>query len=700
MFPASPNGKGPGGLPKGWSRKMKRLSHWIGGHLPLLLAGWYFYGMLINSVRLGIDSTFRAPGSPEIKSIWVLNPIKNLLAVFTPTGLGVTFFCVVMVCLITKKGYHWLSGYKFERDPRGFDIVTEGTHGTGGWWTKRQEIEKLIDIGPPEQLEGILIGKQGETGEEEYLAMKPELPLNRHVMIYGASGTGKSRGFVLPFIYGMATKAKKESMVIVDPKGELFERTSETLRRQEYLVKAYNLLDLENSDGFNCMSVVGDDPSLIATIAEVIIKNTSNANERQDFWEKAEKNLLMALLHYVNNRCDPSTGELLPIEERSLGVVYSILSQNSFQEIDELFAQLPAGHPAISPYNVFKLAGRQIWGNVAIGLGNRLSVFQNPLIDKITRYDDIDLFQLGQRPCAYYCIISAQDSSLEFLSSMFFSLMFTVLPNYARKNCPGGRLPVAVNAMLEEACNIGHLVDFKRTIAVCRSFGINCQVVIQGVAQISDRYPDREWEEIIGNCDLQIFLGANDKMTVDYWSAKIGVASITTTTNQTPVQPLFSPVYNNTRPYSQSRTTTQRPLMYPDELLRLDNSREIVILRGQKPLLLSKINPDDLPGFREMPRVRVVDYIPQWRVREEGEKGKAKAVPTAPVEPIPPEPPPSTVEPVPLTDTSTETKPESPLTPPPEPAKTEPPQAVGLLRRYVHTAVTIDDMKRNSVHEE
>ena len=72
MFPASPNGKGPGGLPKGWSRKMKRLSHWIGGHLPLLLAGWYFYGMLINPVRLGIDSTFRAPGSPEIKSIWVL----------------------------------------------------------------------------------------------------------------------------------------------------------------------------------------------------------------------------------------------------------------------------------------------------------------------------------------------------------------------------------------------------------------------------------------------------------------------------------------------------------------------------------------------------------------------------------------------------------------------------------------------------
>lgn len=649
--------------------------------------------MLINSIRLGIDSTFHALGAAEAKSIWVLDPVRNLLSVFTPTGLGVTFFCILMVCLITKKGYNWLSGYKFQRDPRGFDIVAEGTHGTGGWWTKQAEIERLIDIGPPEKLEGILIGKQEEAGEEEYLAVKPDLPLNRHVMVYGASGTGKSRGFVLPFIYGMATKRQKESMVIVDPKAELFERTSETLRRQGYLVKAYNLLDLENSDGFNCMSVVGDDPSLIATIAEVIIKNTSNANERQDFWEKAEKNLLMALLHYVNGRRDPSTGELLPIEERSLGAVYHILSQNTFQEIDELFAQLPPGHPAISPYNVFKLAGRQIWGNVAIGLGNRLSVFQNPLIDKITRYNDIDLLQLGQRPCAYFCVISAQDSSLEFLSSMFFSLMFTVLPDHARKNCPGGRLPVPVNALLEEACNIGHLVDFKRTIAVCRSFGINCQIVIQGVAQISDRYPDREWEEIIENCDLQIFLGANDKMTVDYWSAKIGVASIATTTNQMPVQPLFSPVYNNTRPYSQSRTTTQRPLMYPDELLRLDNSKEIVILRGQKPLLLSKIDPDDLPGFSGMPRVRVVDYVPQWRVREEREKERTKAVPVPPDPPAPK--PPSEVQPVPEGPPA-----DSKPAPPPEPEKSEPPQAVGLLRRYVHTAVTIEDMKRNSVQEE
>ena len=692
--------------------------------------------MFINSIRLGVSSTFHSSDLPAVESIWVFNPFKNFLAVFTPTGAGVTFFIVVMVCLFTKKGYSWLSGYKFERDPRGFDILPDGTHGTSGWWNKREEIEQLINIGEPDYLDGTLIGRHIDPKfpdeAPEYFALKSDLRLNRHIMIYGASGTGKSRGFILPFIYSAAKRKgdQRESMVIVDPKGELFEKTSEHLRRQGYLIKAYNLLDLENSDGFNCMSVVGGDSSLIATIAEVIIKNTSNANERQDFWEKAEKNLLMALLHYVNNKVDPATGELLPIEQRSLGEVYNILSQSSFREIDEMFAQLPKKHPAVAPYNVFKLAGHQIWGNVAIGLGNRLAVFQNPLVDKITRYNDIDLLQLGQRPCAYYCIISAQDSSLEFLSSMFFSLMFTCLPNYARKNCPNGRLPFAVHAVLEEACNIGHLVDFPRTISFTRGFNLHCILAIQGVAQISDRYPGREWEEIIGNCDVQLFLGANDKMTADYWSSKIGMASIRTTTNQIPMQPLFSPVYNTTRPYSQTRTTTQRPLMYPDELLRLDNDREIVLIRGQKPLLLHKINPDDLPGFSEMPRTRVVDYIPRWRRQEDTEQRPAKppaASSGTPADPRRPEKGPTGSRrpsragkdaPIHFQDAGPICEPQSEQHPsvreeaarPSEPAvqkapvperpDPQPPPAPAILTRYTYSYISTEDIKDASAQGE
>ena len=597
------------------ARKGKRVKAYI----PLFFMGWYFYGMFINSIQLGITSTFHPPDAPEIETIWVADPVKNFLAIFSSTGLAVTFFCVLMICLITKKGYNWFSGYKFKRDPRGFDILPDATHGTSGWMD-RKEMEQVVDLGSTSEMQGILLGKLKDDPDDddkysEYVAPSPKNHLNSHIIIYGASGSGKTRGIIKPFI--MQAIKRGESLVCVDPKGELFESTSQYARDNGTVVKAFNLLDKENSDGINFLAGIEEDNTLIQTIAETIIKNTSNANERQDFWEKAELNLLCALLHYVQRQEDPRTHQALPIEQRAIGDIYKILSTESITDLETRFADLPKGHPALAPYGLFKQANRQIWGNIAIGLGNRLSVFQDELVDKITRYNDIDLLLPGQRPCVYYCIISAQDSSLEFLSSLLFSLMFTRLPNYARKNCPNGRLPIPVNFVLDEFCNVGYLGDFKKTISVCRSFNLNCQLATQGIAQLSDRYPNKEWEEIIGNCDTQLFLGCNDQMTAEYISEKCGQVTIRTTNSTMPLQPLFSPIFNSTRPYSQSRSNTQRPLMLPDELLRLDNSQEIVLFRGHKPLQLYKITPEELPDFEKLQPVRITDYIPEWRRLEE-----------------------------------------------------------------------------------
>lgn len=236
----------------------------------------------------------------------------------------------------------------------------------------------------------------------------------------------RTRGCTLPLLMKKIAEGK-ESLIIVDPKGDLFERTYKFAVENRYTVRALNLLDLDHSDGFNCFDDVERDSSLVSIIAEAIMATTSNKLEREDFWGKAEKNLLMALILYVATLRDQRTGELLPIHERGLGEIYRILSTESFADIDDRFAQLPATHPAQSPYGIFKLANRQIWGNIAVGLGNRLSTFQNPLVDKITRYNDIDLTLPGKQPCVYYCIISDHDNSMEFLSSMFFSLMFTRL---------------------------------------------------------------------------------------------------------------------------------------------------------------------------------------------------------------------------------------------------------------------------------
>lgn len=616
--------------------------------IPLGLVAWYFAGMLLNSIRLGIQSVFGAD-SDQIKSIWVVNPFVNFAAVFTPTGLATIAVGALMFCLITKKGYHWFSGYKYTRDKRGFDILPNGTHGTSAFMGKEEQ-EKVLLTGPIQDLDGTILGKQKDDPDDddkyaEYVTLKPGCGLTEHIMIYGATGSGKTRGFVKPFI--LQAMRRRESMVLVDVKGEIYEGMSQILRDDGYEVKMFNLLDKEHSDAWNCLSVIEQDKNLVQSIAEVIIKNTSNANERQDFWEKAELNLLMALMHYVATQTIPGTNQLLPIQQRSLGEIYRILSNESFADLEQRFEALPKGHPALPPYGIFKLANRQIWGNIAIGLGNRLSVFQNPLVDKITSYNEIDLTLPGQKPCAYFCCISAQDSSLEFLSSLFFSQLFSSLMEYGRRNGDHGRLPVRVNVCLEEFCNIGKLMDFKRVLEVCRGSNIFCQLVVQSIPQLKDRYPKTEWEELIGCTDVQICLGCNDVDTAKYISQKCGVTTIRVENNQMPIAPLFSPVYSTTRPYSQTKSNTQRPLMYLDEVLHMNNRECLVLLRGQNVLKLYKITPEEFPAFCRLKDVRVSSHTPRWRITEESERRHApqpaqKPAPAADATPPqPPQAPPS-----------------------------------------------------------
>ena len=210
-----------------WGKKLERFLDKRKGqwklYIPLFLCGWYFYGMFINSIHLGIRSTFNATGE-EIKSIWVVNPFRNLLAVFTPTGFGVTAACVILLCLITKKGYIWFSGYKFIRDKCGFDILPDGTHGTSGFMSKKEQ-EQILLTGPIKDLDGTLLGKLKEDPDDDdkfadYVTLRPGSGLTEHIMVYGSTGSGKTRGFVKPFILQCAAKRnQRESIICVDPKG-------------------------------------------------------------------------------------------------------------------------------------------------------------------------------------------------------------------------------------------------------------------------------------------------------------------------------------------------------------------------------------------------------------------------------------------------------------------------------------------------
>ena len=574
----------------------------------------YAAGFLIHSVTAGLENIWRGGEEP----LFTLDPIKNIRSVFTPAGFGAIAAGLLLYCLFTGKGKDIISGYKTVKDKmRGIEILPEGTHGTSGFMDKK-ELAGFLNTGGINELDGTLFGKL-ESGE--YAAMKQISGMSENVMVYGAPGTGKSRGFVMPFV--MQAARRGESLILADPKAEFYEMYSEFLRERGYTVKAYNLLDLSASDGWNCVMDTAMDINLVQRAAEIIIRNTSNENERGDFWEKAEKNLLMALLHYVQTLTYPGTDKLLPPEERSLGTIYRILSTTSVQELDARFRALPPDHPALPPYGIFRQAHKQIWGNIVIGLGNRLNVFQNKSVDDITKHSEIDLTLPGREKCAYFCIISDQDSSLEFLSSLFFSLLFVKLFDLARLQ-ENRRLPVCVNVLMDEFANIS-LLDSKKIFSVARSRNINIQAVVQSIAQLSDRYPKNEWQEIVGDCDYQLFLGCNDAMTAEFISKQCGEITVRVNNANVPVMQTLSAKINNLSPYTHNKISAGRPLMMPDEVRRLPKDKAILLIRGAKPLMLNKITPEEHPSFRLLKYCKAAEHMPEWRQKQNKMTGGRQA---------------------------------------------------------------------------
>ena len=595
-------------------RLNKRLKRWKAKHsadwrLYAVLGGmgWYFYGMIVNSVRLGIRQSFDVESN--IASIWVVNPFRNLIAPFTLTGLGLTAALLVLACLLTRKGFNWLSGYHPVHDKRGFDILPDGTHGTSRFM-KPEEMKAVLETGRLDDLTGTIYGKHRDDPLDDnrfslYIASSSKSGLAGNMLVIGTPGTGKSWGFVRPMIFQCVKR--RESMILTDPKAELYESTAGYLADMGYEVRVFNLLEMEHSDRWNCIGEADYDERLIPIIASTIINNTSSEKEAGDFWAKAELNLLTALLYYVQNDKDVS-GNVLPLSQRRLGRILSLLTDNGLATIDREIKLLPAGHPAKGPYGLFLQAKENIRGNIVIGLGNRLNVFQDKLVDALTADSTIDLTLPGHRPCAYFCILSAQDHTYAFLSSLFFTMIFSRLEQYARRETEDGKLPVPVNFVLDEFPSIGKLGDFKRSIAFTRGFRMNCIVIVQSIAQLADIYPRREWEEITACCDATICLGVNDTTSAQFISEKCGMTTSRVTNNQQPQTPLFSPVANLSRPYSQTRSNTQRALMQPDEVLRLDNAKSIVMLRGQLPMLLYKVTPPEFADFKKLRTLSIAKY--------------------------------------------------------------------------------------------
>lgn len=546
-----------------------------------------------------------------------------LASVFHPPyGVYGVLICIgllaILLLMVMRMGYSDTGEYDTDRN---FIYSAKGTYGTSGWMS-RKEMAGVLDLVPDlRKHKGVVLGMLNNKA-----VCIPENPhINGNLAVYGSSGSMKTRSFCMNRILQAAVRG--ESLIISDPKSELYEKSSEYLRDQGYCVKVFNLVNPENSDSWNCLSEVEGQELMAQLFVDVIIKNTINNGKGDHFWDSCEMNLLKALVLYV----DQSYAE----QNRNIGEVYRLLTLSGESDLDSLFENLPPTHPAKAPYSLYKQASDTVRSGVIIGLGSRLQVFQSELIKKITTRDEIDLELPGKERCAYFLVTSDQDSTFDFLASLFLSFCFIKLVRYADKNCEGGKLPVPVHVLGEELTACGTIPDLSRRLSVIRSRNISMSCVFQNLAGLQNRYPLNLWQEILGNCDAQLFLGCTDELTAEFISSRTGLASVSVSSKSKQLGTWR--ISNYTPEYRETSGVGKRPVLTPDEVLRLPIKQALVIIRGQKVLKVDKMDYSKHPEASKLRSCKASAHIPEWR-RLEQEQPKPSAAQPKPQAPAPKKP--------------------------------------------------------------
>ena len=422
-------------------------------------------------------------------------------------------------------------------------------------------------------------------------AQKESIPLTQHVrlgldtlkhlralnvLVIGGSGAAKTRSFVLPNILTANT-----NYVITDPKSEVLLATGGYLKEQGYDVRVLNLVNLEQSDGYNPFCYLRDEKDVLKLVNNLIQSTTPKGSHESDpFWTKAETALLQAIILMLFQEA--------PEYEQNFSMVMRVLEYAEVREEDEghvspldlLFESIERRKPdsvAVRQYKVFKLAAGKTAKSILVSTAVRLAPFNLPQIQALTDHDDMDLYTLGEKKVALYAVIPDNDNTLNFLVSLLYAQAFQAL-YYSADQIHHGPLPRHVRFVLDEFAAMP-LPGFTRELATMRSRSISASVIIQNMAQIKELYKD-SWETIPGNCDSILYLGGNESSTHKYVSEMLGKATIDTKTH--------GQTKGKSGSYSTNFQMSGRELLTPDEVRKLDNRYALLFIRGASPVMDEK----------------------------------------------------------------------------------------------------------------
>lgn len=472
----------------------------------------------------------------------------------------------------------WVMVYLKSRDAKKYRHNVE--YGSARWGMAK-DIEPFI---APKFEDNIILTKT----ERLMMSNRPKDPANarnKNVLIVGGSGSGKTRFWLKPNLLQMHS-----SYVVTDPKGTVLLECGNALEKNGYEIKFFNTINFKHSMHYNPFSYIHSEKDILKLVTTLMTNTKGEGKGGDPFWDKAETLLYCALIGYIHYEAPPAEQNFATLIE-FLNAMEVHEDDEEFQNavdlmMDELGRRKP-NHFAVRQYKKYKLAAGKTAKSILVSCGARLAPFDIEELREITSYDELGLDTLGDRKQALILIMSDTDATFNFLVAMIYTQLFNLLCEKA-DDVYGGRLPVHVRCLIDEAANIGQIPNLEKLVATIRSREISVCLFLQAKSQLKAIYKDNA-DTIIGNMDSQVFLGGTEPSTLKDLSEALGKETIDTYNT--------SDSRGNSPSYGTNYQKLGKELMSRDELAVMDGNRCILQLRGVRPFLSEKYDYTKHPNF-------------------------------------------------------------------------------------------------------
>ncbi len=509
---------------------------------------------------------------------------ENIMPSFHPIDLLVGIAAAVIIRLVVY--FKGKNAKKFRKNLE---------YGSARWGT-REDIAPFMDP----VFENNVILTQTESLMMSNRPKEPKNARNKNVLVIGGSGSGKTRFFLKPNLMQMHS-----SYVVTDPKGSVVCEVGKLLERNNYKIKIFNTINFKKSMHYNPFAYIHSEKDILKLVTTLITNTKGDGKSGDEFWTKAETLLYCALIGYIHYEAPP--------EEQNFTTLLEFINAMEVREddeeyknpVDRMFEELEAEKPnhfAVRQYKKYRLAAGKTAKSILVSCGARLAPFDIAELREITMYDELELDTLGDKiylnekgkkdnrysKTALFLIMSDTDSTFNFLISMIYTQLFNLLCEKA-DDVYGGRLPVHVRCLIDEAANIGQIPNLEKLVATIRSREISACLVLQAQSQLKALYKDNA-DTIIGNMDSRIFLGGAEPTTLKELNQSLGKETIDT----------FNTGESRGREVSHSLNYQKlgKDLATIDELAVLDGGKCILQLRGVRPFMSNKFDITKHPNYK------------------------------------------------------------------------------------------------------